>query len=310
MNAMADPGTASFTRRLDALAEQLQTLPDKPEETAASTLRALWHLAAGRPLSVAAAEEAPLPVLDAAAESRLQALVEKRLAGVPLAHLSGRQRFMGLEMRVGPEALIPRLETELLARTALALLLDAAMPGTPRVLDICTGCGNLALALAHHAPQAKVHAADLSADAVALAGLNAAQLGLAGRVDWRSGDLLAPFDEPTFHHEIDLLVCNPPYISSKKVESMSDEISLHEPRLAFDGGALGIGVLNRLVREAPRFLKPGGWLAVEVGLGQATAVAKRLQSGGRYARVAVVPDAHGEGRVVTAQCTGADGSVA
>lgn len=297
---------AGFTQRLQALQSRLGTLPDKPEETADSTLRVLWHLACGQALSSAAADEAPgLPVLDAPAEARLDQLMARRLAGEPLAHLSGRQRFMGLEMLAGKEALIPRQETEVLAHAALARarrMLSTHQASTLRVVDICTGSGNLALALAHHEPRTQVFAADLSPEAVSLAARNAAHLGMASRVEWRCGDLLAPFEEPAFLGSVDLLTCNPPYISSQKVDALAREIGGHEPRLAFDGGALGVSVLNRLIRQAPRFLRPGGWLVVEVGAGQAGAVARRLQaSTGRFDVVEQVTDAQGAPRVVAAR---------
>ncbi|MDH5538050.1 MAG: peptide chain release factor N(5)-glutamine methyltransferase [Rhizobacter sp.] len=305
MSAAAPPdATASESFRVHCaeLQSRLQTLPDKPEETVAATLRTLWQLAAGRPLSVEAAMHAALPPLDVAAEQRLQGLIEQRVSGVPLAHLSGRQCFMGLEMLAGKEALIPRRETELLGGAALDLLRAiAGSAAGATVIDVCTGSGNLALALAHHVPQARVFAADLSAEAVTLARRNAAHLGLEGRVEFRVGDLLGPFDEPAFHAQVQLLICNPPYISSKKIEVMAGEISGFEPRLAFDGGPLGIAILNRILREAPRFLAPGGWLAIEVGLGQAGATLKRLLGSGAYRSARALDNALGEPRAVIAQ---------
>jgi release factor glutamine methyltransferase len=291
----------SFQSRCAALSAQLQTLPDKPQETVEATLRVLWHLAAGHPLSIEAAEETALPTLDAAAETRLNGLTAQRVSGIPLAHLSGRQRFMGLEMLAGKDALIPRRETELLGNAALDLLKGmAASRSTVRVVDVCTGSGNLALSFAHHEPKAQVFAADLSDEAVALAARNAEHLGLASRVTWRSGDLLEPFNTPEFHGQVDLLVCNPPYISSGKVDTMASEISGFEPRLAFDGGPLGVRILQRLIREAPAFLAPGGWLAFEVGHGQGPAVLKRLQASGGFSQQRSVSDAEGEIRVILA----------
>jgi release factor glutamine methyltransferase len=301
--AQLDPaGTEGFQSHLAVLQARLQTLPDKPEETDVATLCTLWHLACGRPLSVHGALRTALPVLDDAARARLRELIDQRVSGVPLAHLSGRQHFMGLEMLASNAALIPRRETELLCGAALQLLRElAAGDPLPTVLDVCTGSGNLALALAHHEPRARVLAADLSAQAVDLARRNAAQLGLSGRVEFRVGDLFEPFDEPAFHGRVQLLTCNPPYISSKKVEIMAGEISGHEPRLAFDGGPLGIAILNRVIREAPRYLAPGGWLAIEVGLGQASATLKRMQGSGAYAVARALHNEAGEPRVLLAQ---------
>lgn len=300
-HALGEAGRAHFEAALARLAAGLATLPDKPEETAATTLRALWSLAAGRPVSAAAAFDTAPTRLDTAQHAVLEDLIERRLAGVPLAHLSGLQRFMGLDFKVGPQALIPRHETELLGRTALALLEDAIEDKSPLVLDVCTGCGNLAAAIAHHAPLARVFASDLATDAVALARLNVAALGLEGRVTLAEGDLLAAFDTPAFVGRVDLLVCNPPYISSGRLPQMAAEIIGHEPPLAFDGGPFGLRVVQRLVQEAPRFLRPGGWLAFEVGLGQAPALARRMTPALGYAQVRTVADEAGAPRVIVAR---------
>ena len=273
-----------FQQRLAHLQGALPQHADKPNEAARATLRALWHVASGSALSVVYAQQRALPALDSPGLTRLDALIARRLSGVPLAHLSQRQHFMDLEMLAGPEALIPRLETEQLGRAALALLQGMqgmqGMQGTPKpsVLDLCCGSGNLALALAHHAPQATVWASDVCAAAIDLAKRNAAHLGLSGRVEFRVGDLFQPFDQPCFIGQIDLLVCNPPYISSAKIAALPTEIQAHEPRAALDGGPLGINLLRRFLREAPQFLRPGGWLALEVGHGQGHSVMQCLRA--------------------------------
>jgi release factor glutamine methyltransferase len=296
------PASTRYAQHLATLEAGFHALPDKPEETPLATLAALVHLAAGDNLSVIAALEKPLPMLDEAADTRLGALIARRLSGVPLAHLTGRQRFMGLELLAGPDALIPRRETELLAQAVIDRA-RSLVRGTEGVLaiDVCTGCGNVALALAHHVPAARVFAADLSEDAVGLARKNAESLGLEERVTLRAGDLLAPFDTAQFHGKVDVLSCNPPYISTGKLEHMPSEIIGHEPSLAFDGGPLGIRIIQRLLSEAPKFLRSGGWLCFEVGLGQGPAVKGRVLKSMEFDLVETVADEAGAPRTIVAR---------
>lgn len=281
------------------LAAGLAILPDKPGETPDNTLRALWHAAAGAPCSAIAVMQKALPPLAEAGRQQLRALVERRLAGEPLAYLTGRGHFMGLDLLSGPAALIPRVETEQLAQAGIDLLCAAAAPRPARVIDVCTGSGNLAFAIAHHVPDAEVFGADLSAEAIALAARNRSHLGLGG-VELRCGDLLAPFGAE-FDGTVDLLLCAPPYILSAKVGQMAREISAHEPRLAFDGGPLGVSILLRLLEESPRLLRRGGWLAFEAGLGQGPLMSRRLQRDAHYDEVRPLADARGDVRVVLAR---------
>lgn len=303
---------AGYEARLRRLREHWHAAPDKPEETPRNTLLALWSTATGAPLSAVAAADIEPPALDADAERRLDALLDRRLDGVPLAHLTGRQHFLGLDLLAGPEALIPRRETELLGRAAVALARDACEDGHGALaIDVCTGSGNLALALAHHVTDLRVLGADLSEDAVALARRNARSLGLDGRVSFHAGDLLAPFDTPQFQGAVDLLTCNPPYISSGKVGAMAGEISAHEPRLAFDGGPLGVSLLARLMQDAPRFVRAGGWLAFEVGLGQGASMARRLRNDPAWSEVRELADDAGAIRALLARrAPAADGGAA
>ncbi len=294
---------ALYQALLAQLTAELKTLPDKPEETADSTLRALWHTAHGAPKSAELASVTELPVLSEFGEAALRALMKKRVTGVPLSHLTERQRFMGLEMLAGPAALIPRKETELLARNAIEVALQMVKErGEIVVVDVCTGSGNVALALAHYVPGARIYAADISGAAVELARRNASHLGLEGEVEFFVGDLLAPFDSEKFHGAVDLLACNPPYIKSATVQQMSSEIFGHEPSLAFDGGAFGVAIMLRFVHEAPRFLRKNGFLLSEVGKGQAPMLAKLLEKNDAFREVRAISDEANVERVVLARC--------
>lgn len=271
---MTDPLFAELRAEVEQF---FDPLPDKPEETPESVLRALWFAAAGTPMAVTRVASRRLPELDAAQAAVLRSFLARKKDGVPLAHLTGRQEFLGVEFLAGPGALIPRKESEILGRAAVeAIRTGAAVPPLVAV-DVCTGSGNLALACAHRVPGLRVYAADLSAEAVALARRNAEFTGLASRVEFFVGDLFAPLERPDLLEACDLVTCNPPYISSAKVPRMHREISGHEPAAAFDGGVYGVGILLRLLQEAPRFLKPGGALCFEVGLGQGPALQKQLE---------------------------------
>ena len=271
--------TPEFEALLNDVRAFHQPQPDKPEETPESILRALWFTAAGKPVSIGRIIGASLPGIDTTGTQRLKSLIALKRDGVPLAHITGRQEFLGIELLAGPAALIPRKETEILGRAAIAVLKEkSASAESLTVIDVCTGCGNLALAYAHHAPKARVFAADLSAEAVDLARRNAIFTGLGDRVRFEAGDLFAPFEgDPELVGRCDLVSCNPPYISSAKVPKMAQEISSHEPKLAFDGGALGITILTRLFADAPAFLKPGGIMCFEMGVGQGPVLEGRLR---------------------------------
>ena len=287
---------------LGQLSTSLVPQRDKPEETPEATLRALWSVAVGSPQSTRKATRAPEEELDDEGVARLAGLVERRLSGIPLAHLTGRQHFMGLEFLAGKEALIPRVETEILGRAALAAARDlAAERGSITALDVCTGAGNIALAIAVHEPRTKVLASDLASEAVDLARANAKHLGVEGRVDLREGDMFGAFHTEAFLGKIDLVTCNPPYISSAKVACMDPEVSRHEPRLAFDGGAFGLTILTRLIHEAPKFLRPDSFLCFEVGVGQGKAIARMLQKTEVFRNIEPVVDESGEIRAFRAQ---------
>ncbi len=296
----AHESAQQFNDLLETLAPQLAVLPDKSEETPAATLAALWCLAQGKQLSVVAACQQKLLPLSLQEQTHLQDLIARRLTGVPLAHITGRQHFLGLELIASPDALIPRAETEILVRLALSCL--APIHGQAvQLLDVCTGSGNVALALSHVLPQAFVRAADLSAEAVRLAEQNAALLNVHDRVEFKTGDLCGPFSGAQFSEYFDLISCNPPYVMANNVKKMPKEIADFEPSLAFDGGPMGIAIIERIINEAQPLLKPGGFLCLEVGAGQGPFIEKRLKKSGLYTEVITACDEQNVVRALAAR---------
>jgi release factor glutamine methyltransferase len=183
--------------------------------------------------------------------------LRRRLAREPLQHIVGTQAFRGVVVRVDDTVLVPRPETEVLTGWALELL-EAARRGA-LVIDVGTGSGCIACALAAERDDLRVVALDVSPAAVALAEANVAALGLAGRVEVRRSDLFSSLDT----ERADLIVSNPPYLPTAIIASLAPEVRDHDPRLALDGGADGLDVIRRLVEAAPRWLAPGGRLVLE-----------------------------------------------
>ncbi len=294
--------TDLYYELLEELLQSRTYLADKPEESPENALLALWFLAIGDPKAIEQCLNEDLPILSKNSVKHLKSLLKKHIEGMPLTHLTGRQRFMDIDFFVGPEALIPRKETEILGYAALETLRAIVLKnGFSNVIDLCTGSGNLALALAFHEPKCRIYGADLSKDAVTLAKRNAVHLAVQDRVEFFVGDLFTPFANEQFFGQIDMVVCNPPYISSQKVSEMPCEVSEYEPRLAFDGGPLGLSILLRLIAEAPNYLKKGGWLGFEVGLGQGNFIQKRLESNDLYSNIEIFPDMNGNLRAILAQ---------
>lgn len=209
-------------------------------------------------------------------------LIQRRLAGEPVAYLVNEQEFWGLPLWVDPTVLVPRPDSETVVEVALATRLDRAAPC--RVLDLCTGSGAIAIALAKELPSARVVATELSSPAAALARRNAERNAVADRVDIRLGDLWEPVAGATF----DLIVANPPYIATAVIPTLPPEVQ-REPRLALDGGADGFAFYDRICSAAHQFLVPGGALVVEHGFDQAAGVRARFEAAG-FAQTTVVHD--------------------
>jgi HemK-like putative methylase len=294
--------SAAYERAVARLRESAVFGGDKPDETPETSARALWYAAAGTPRPVARAE-LPLPPLSPAQEDAFDRLLTRRVAGEPLAYLTGRASFLGLEFLTGTGALIPRRETELLGGAALDLAREIADAGSQvRILDLGTGTGNLGVSLAVHEPRARVWACDLEADAVTVARRNAEFHEVSTRVSVAQGDLFAALDRLSPRPgPFDLIVCNPPYLPSQKVRGMPVEVGGFEPSAAFDGGDVGLSILYRLIAEAPRHLVPGGWVCFELGAGMGRVLEKRLAARGSYGEVRKLVDQDGMTRTILAR---------
>ena len=215
-------------------------------------------------------------------------------------HLAtGRQMFCGLELLCGPGALVPRPETELLARVSIDWLRSRGLP--PRVIDMCCGTGNLACAIATALPDARVWASDLTDDCIAWTRRNVDHLDLSGRVEVAQGDLFAPLRGRGLEGTIDAIVCNPPYISTGRLSADRAALLDHEPREAFDGGPYGLSIHQRVIHDARLFLRPGGALTMEFGLGQERQIRLLLERTRAYTDLTFSADPLGSPRVVRAR---------
>jgi release factor glutamine methyltransferase len=219
------------------------------------------------------------------------------------SYARGTVLFMGVELLAAPGALVPRLETELLGEAAAAVLLERTERlGPQTMIDMCTGAGNLACAIAARVPSLRVLASDLTDGCVAVARRNVERLGLGDRVKIFQGDLFAPLRslDPALEGAVDVVVCNPPYISTTRLEKERAELLLAEPREAFDGGPYGISIHQRVTRDALDFVKPEGLLFFEIGAGQGRQVTLLFQRARVWSEPASVKDASGEIRCLYA----------
>ena len=219
-------------------------------------------------------------------------LLRRRLAGEPIQYITGEAEFYGLPFCVTPEVLIPRPETEHLVEKVLEL---AANYPAPRIVDVGTGSGIIAVALAHKLPAAIITATDLSSRALAIAQENAEHNGVAGRIRFLEGDLLAPVAEEQF----EMIVSNPPYVPQADRASLAVEVRDYEPAMALFAGDDGLEVYRRLIPAAFVALTPGGSVALEIGYGQEAAI-RALLAGAGFVRIKFVSDLQGIARVACA----------
>jgi len=247
-----------------------------------------------------------------------QSLLDRRAQGEPLPYLTGHIEFYGLDIAVNAHVLIPRPETETLVDLALSKVkglrsilskvegprsilskvegprsILSKVEGRASLVDVGTGSGCIAIALAVHAPQARIMALDLSSGALDVARANAGRHGVADRITFFQSDLLAALPKA-----VDLIVANPPYIAASEWPELPCEVREHEPQLALGGGPDGLDVIRRLLEQAPAHLRPGGVLLVEIGAGQGAAAAHLARQLYPAADVAIQPDLAGRDRVL------------
>jgi release factor glutamine methyltransferase len=214
--------------------------------------------------------------LDSREQQRIREACTRRLAREPVSRILGKRAFYGLDLEISPATLDPRPDTETLVDGVLRLISDGRAPGgeAPHILDIGTGSGAILVAVLSRLPKATGLGTDISAEALAVARRNASRHGLARRAgfqktSWADG-IKGPFD---------LVISNPPYISTEKLSGLEPEVAHFDPRGALDGGADGLSAYRAIAGSLPRILAPGGWVAVEVGVGQSDAVASILANG-------------------------------
>jgi release factor glutamine methyltransferase len=233
-----------------------------------------------------------------ATRAKFKELVQQRVKGCPVAYLVGRKEFFSLELEVNRDVLIPRPDTETVVSECLRLAKELA---APRILDIGTGSGCLAVAVAKYNKTAEMTAVDMSAAALAVAARNALKHGVAERVRFLKGDLFAPI--PT-GERFELILSNPPYIPHGDIPGLAVGVREYEPHLALDGGADGYAVFDRLIAGAPERLKPGGYFIVEIGAPQEESARRRIESMGVYELGKTILDGSGHPRVLRARVAG------
>jgi release factor glutamine methyltransferase len=232
--------------------------------------------------------------LTAAEQSDYDALIARRAAGEPLQYLTGHQEFWKLDFLVTPAVLIPRPETEHLIEEVLALVKKDPPSARLRLIDVGTGSGAIAVTLARELPHAEVYAVDLSPGALEVARRNAERLG--AHVHFAQSDLLAAVltnDAP-----FDFVVSNPPYVGLNEQDKVEEVVKRHEPPMALFAGDDGLDVIRRLIPQAFQALRPGGWLLMEIGYTQSSAVTALLAG---WNNVHCVPDLAGIPRIIAAQ---------
>lgn len=235
--------------------------------------------------------------MDSDEEERYFTLISQRRSRIPLQHLTGVQEFMGLEFEVNEHVLIPRQDTELLVLEAEKQLRTCEKEQI-RILDMCTGSGCIAVSLKKRNPKFICQAGDISQEAIRVAQKNAQKLDT--DIDFIQTDMFADIEG-----RFDMIVSNPPYIPTKVIEELEEEVRLHDPFAALDGKEDGLYFYRILAKESPRYLNTGGWLYMEIGYDQSEAVEELLHSEG-FEQIRTEKDLAGLDRVVCGVYNGRD----
>jgi len=232
--------------------------------------------------------------LTAEEQSRYENALAQRSRGIPAQYITGHQEFWGMDFVVSPAVLIPRPETEHVIETVLSRVGRAPSPARLKIIDVGTGSGCIALALARELPEAEIHATEISAAALEIAHANAARHQLEKRIHFHETDLLEGVKESAF----DFVVSNPPYVGESEEDQVQLEVRKFEPRNAVFAGPTGTEVIERLTPQAHDVLKPGGWLVMEISGSIADRVQKLLAA---WNNVQIANDLQGIPRVASAQ---------
>lgn len=231
----------------------------------------------------------------------LEKMIRRRISGEPLQYILEKQEFWSIDLKVDARVLVPRPETEVLVEQSLSILSEIALKRSPTVLELGTGSGAVAIALAKEVVNIFLVATDISGGALALAKENARSAAVQDRIEFVNGDLFGPFRPLKGKTAFDAVLSNPPYIVRGKIPTLAKEVKEYEPRIALDGGEDGLAFYRRIIPEASFYLREGGWLLLEVALGQCEEVSTMMEEEGNFLKAECVPDLSGIGRVVKAQ---------
>lgn len=234
-------------------------------------------------------------------KDRLKRAMDRRVSGEPLQYILGRQEFWSIDFNVDPRVLIPRPETELLVEQTLSILSEHFFEKIPSILEIGTGSGAIAIALAKEIGEIFIVATDISRRALLLAKENANMAGVLGQIEFVNGNLFDPFCPLKEREPFDVILSNPPYISSTEIQRLAREVKDYEPIIALNGGEDGLEFFRRITLQASCYLRKGGWLLLEMGQGQGPLVSEQIREGGDFLRPVCIQDGSGIERVVKAQ---------